>query len=99
MIVSWLILMRLFNPKQITYFKEEMKFKGGDYKQKTIEHILWYCILVLFLMFSVVPAVLIASNCHKNNMLHIAIAFMFSDIYIFNYAVRKFIFKDGFCNV
>jgi hypothetical protein len=104
MIVSWLIFSRIFNPNQIKVFKEERKLKNNtnnkvDYKHKTIENILWFCILLIFLLFNVVPAVLIASNCANNNYLHLIIAFLFSDVYVFNYAIRKFIFRDGYCNV
>lgn len=104
MIVSWLIFNRIFNPNQIKVFQEERKMKNNinnkiDYKHKTIENILWFCILLIFLMFNVVPAVLIASNCANNNIVHLILAFLFSDIYIFNYAIRKFIFRDGYCNI
>ena len=103
MIVSWLIFSRIFNLNQIKVFIEERKFKNNnnnkiDYKHKTIENIL-FCILLIFLLFNVVPAVLIASNCANNNYLHMIIAFLFSDVYVFNYAIRKFIFRDGYCNV
>ena len=71
MIISWLIFNRIFNPNQIKVFKEERRFimnnqnmeNKVDYQHKT-ENILWYCILLIFLMFNVIPAVLIASNCH-----------------------------------
>ena len=104
MIVSWLIFSRIFNPNQIKVFIEERKIKNNtnnkiDYKHKTVENILWFCILLIFLLFNVVPAVLIASNCANNNYLHLIVAFLFSDVYVFNYAIRKFIFRDGYCNV
>lgn len=104
MIISILVISRLFNSKQIKYFKNERLMKNNknnkiDYKHKTIENILWYCILLLLLIFNVVPAVLVASNCANNNILNLIVAFIFSDIYIFNYAIRKFIFRDGYCNV
>ena len=103
MIISLLIFNRIFNPNQIKVFIEERKFKNNnnkiDYKHKTIENILWFCILLIFLLFNVVPAVLIASNCANNNYLHLIVAFLFSDVYVFNYAIRKFIFRDGYCNV
>lgn len=104
MIISWLIFNRIFNPNQIRVFKEERKLKNNinkniDYKHKTIENILWFCILLIFLLFNIVPAVLIASNCANNNYIHLILSFLFSDVYVFNYAIRKFIFKDGYCNV
>ena len=104
MIISILVISRLFNSKQIKSFKNERLMINNtndkiDYKHKTIENILWYCILLLLVLFNVVPAVLIASNCANNNILHIIFAFLFSDVYVFNYSIRKFIFRDGYCNV
>jgi len=99
MLISWLLFTRLFKPNQIKQFKDERKELKNDYKQKTIENILWFCILVIFLMFNVVPAMLIATNCDGGNILRMIVAFLFSDVYVFNYSIRKFIFKDGYCNV
>jgi hypothetical protein len=99
MLVSWLIFTRLFKPDQIKKFKAERKEIQEDYRHKTIENILWYCIILIFLLLNVVPAMLIASNCDGNNVVKLVLAFVFSDIYVFNYTIRKFIFKDGYCNV
>ncbi len=99
MLISWLIFTKLFNPKQINNFKDERKVGKNDYIDKTIENILWYCILLLFLLFNVIPAVLIAFNCNKNNIGHLVLAFLFSDIYVFHYTLRKYVFRDGYCSI
>ena len=99
MLVSWLVFTRLFKPDQIKKFKEEREDVGNDYRHKTIENIVWYSIILIFLLLNVVPAMLIASNCDGNNILRLVLAFVFSDIYVFNYTIRKFIFRDGYCNV
>ena len=98
MLVSWLIFSRLFKPDKISKFKNERQ-DIKDYKTKTIENIIWYSIILIFLLLNVVPAMLIASNCDGNNVVKLVLAFVFSDIYVFNYTIRKFIFKDGYCNV
>lgn len=98
MLVSWLIFTRLFKPDQISKFRGERQ-DIKDYKTKTIENIIWYSIILIFLLLNVVPAMLIASNCDGNNVVRLILAFVFSDIYVFNYAIRKFIFRDGYCNV
>jgi hypothetical protein len=99
MLISWLIFTKLFKPHQIKEFRDERKVNENDYKHTTIENILWYCILLLFLLFNVVPAVLIAFNCNKNNIGHLIISFLFSDIYVFNYTLRKYVFRDGYCSI
>jgi hypothetical protein len=98
MLVSWLIFSRLFKPDKISKFKNERQ-DIKDYKTKTIENIIWYSIILIFLLLNVVPAMLIASNCDGNNIVRLILAFIFSDIYVFNYTIRKFIFRDGYCNV
>jgi hypothetical protein len=99
MLVSWLIFTKLFNPRQIKDFKNERMDNKKDYRQRTIENILWYCILLIFLLFNVVPAMLISTNCDGSNVFRNIIAFLFSDVYVFNYSIRKFIYRDGYCNV
>jgi hypothetical protein len=98
MLVSWLIFTRLFKPDKINKFQNERQ-DIKDYKNKTIENIIWYSIILVFLLLNVVPAMLIASNCDGNNLVRLLLAFVFSDIYVFNYTIRKFIFRDGYCNV
>ena len=49
MLVSWLVFTRLFKPDQIKQFKEERQDIGADYKHKTIENVIWYSIILIFL--------------------------------------------------
>lgn len=102
MLISLLIFTKLFYPNQLKEFRNNIKLNKGDqttYKQQSMLSILWFSVVLLFLMFSVVPAILIASNCTNNNIGHLVLAFLFSDIYVFHYSIRKFIFRDGYCNI
>jgi len=101
-LISLMIFSKLFYPKRLDELRSSLKTDGdnkGLYRQKVILSVLWFSVILLFLMFSVVPAILIASNCTKNNIGHLILAFLFSDIYVFHYSIRKFVFKDGYCNI
>ena len=55
--------------------------------------------MLLILVIGVVPAVLIATRCNPNNTIFYGIvAFLFADIYLFQWAIRKFVMKtEGYC--
>ena len=100
MIVSLLIFTKLFYPHQLKEFKKSIKLNNKEtLKHKSMVGILWFSVVLLFLMFSVVPAMLIASNCSNNNIGHLILAFLFSDVYVFHYSIRKFVFRDGYCDI
>mgnify|MGYP001313150155 CR=1 FL=1 len=98
MLVSWLIFTRLFKPDQINKFKNERQ-DIKDYKTKTIENIIWYSIILIFLLLNVVPAMLISFECNNRSPLHLILAFLFSDIYVLHYTLRKFVLRDNYCNI
>ena len=56
---------------------------------------------ILAVVLAVVPAVLIARQCNPEFKIRYGIlAFLFSDIYIFQWAVRKFIMNEpGYCEM
>lgn len=56
---------------------------------------------ILAVVLAVVPAVLIARQCNPEFKVRYGIlAFFFSDIYIFQWAVRKFIMNEpGYCEM
>ena len=98
MLISFLLFTRLFYPDQLKRIGERLK-TPSEYRDSVILNIVWFCVLIVFLLLNVVPAVLIANVCSKGNILNIIISFLFSDIYIFNYAIRKFVFEDNYCKV
>ena len=102
MLISFLLFTKLFYPRQLVNVQNDINNKLGgklEYKDKVLLNIVWFCILVIFLLLNVVPAVLIANVCNKGNIFNLILSFLFSDIYIFNYAIRKFVFEDNYCNV
>lgn len=101
-LISWMIFSKIFNPKQITGFMDTLKKNSSnrnEYRKTVVLSILWFSIIVLFLILNVVPAILISYECNKGNMFHLILSILFSDIYIFHYTVRKFVFRDNYCKI
>ena len=99
-LVSWLIFNKLFCPEQLKKFSNQLKKENMNRKQyqhSVTLNTLWFCVLCLFLLFNLAPAILIASNCHNNSPIQLVLAFLFSDIYVFHYAIQKFIFNIKKC--
>lgn len=57
--------------------------------------------LTLLLLFTTIPAVLVAVNCNpKNPALYGLIALLFSDLYLLQWSIKKFVFKfDKYCKL
>ena len=92
----------LFYPNQLKRVGDSLKRpinNREDYKDSVILNVVWFSILVVFLLLNVVPAILIANVCSKGDLLNMVIAFLFSDIYVFNYAIRKFVYEDNYCSI
>lgn len=99
-LVSWLIFNKLFCPEQLKKFSNQLKKENmnrKEYQHSVTLNTLWFCVLCLFLLFNIAPAILIASNCHNNSPLQMIVAFLFSDIYVFHYTIQKFIFNIKKC--
>jgi hypothetical protein len=102
MLISWIIFSRLFYPKPLDDFKKSLLVKTHDedtHRKNIIKNILWFCVIMVFLLLNVVPAMLISFECNKNSPLHLILAFIFSDIYVLHYTYRKFVMRDNYCNI
>jgi hypothetical protein len=79
--------------------------KGKEEDKKPSPSLLVSAINIVFFLLAVVlavvPAVLIARQCNPEFKVRYGIlAFFFSDIYIFQWAVRKFIMNEpGYCEM
>ena len=53
------------------------------------------------LIFNIIPAFLLAISCNPDKkIMYGCIALIFSDLYLFQWALRKFIFKENnYCNL
>ena len=101
MLISFLLFTKLFYPVQLKQLRLKNKINNiEDYRSSVILNVVWFSILVVFLLLNVVPAVLIAFNWNKNNIGHLIIAFLFSDIYLLQWSIKKFILKsENYCNI
>jgi hypothetical protein len=108
MFVGYLLFLRMFQPKEIKQFKNSLLLSNkekpnySEYKDSVLRTILNYSIIAIFILLTVVPAVLIATGCNKGVEALVSgiFAFLFSDIYLFNYAFRKFVLKEsGYCKM
>jgi len=101
-LVSFLLFTKIFNPNQINVFKKQLKNNSNDrveYGNGVLLNVLWFSLVLIFLMLNVIPGVLIAKECSKGSILHILLGVLFSDIYVFHYALRKFVYRDNYCKV
>ena len=69
---------------------------------KTINNNIYIIVYIgLLLLFTTIPAVLVAINCNKNNkVLYGLVGFLFSDIYLLQWSIKKLILKsENYCNI
>tara|TARA_Y100000590_G_scaffold401357_1_gene486152 strand:+ start:443 stop:763 length:321 start_codon:yes stop_codon:yes gene_type:complete len=78
--------------------RERENFKSGDDKKASPSLIVNAINIVFFILavvLAVVPAVLVAQRCNPELKVRYGIlAFFFSDIYIFQWAIRKFVMNE-----
>jgi hypothetical protein len=50
--------------------------------------------MIIILLVTTIPAVLVATNCNKDSkVLYGIVAFLFSDIYLLQWSIKKFVLK------
>ena len=83
--------------------REDFKNNSKDEKEKssTVISVLGWLFLLINIVLVVVPAILIARQCNPELKIRYSIlAFFFADIYIFQWAVRKFIIHEpNYCEM
>ena len=97
MFLSTIILL-LNNNKINENFKHTINFNSSNIIHNNI-YILTY--ITIILLFTTIPAVLVATNCNPNNpLLYGILAFIFSDIYLLQWSIKKFIFRfNNYCKL
>lgn len=90
--IYYLVAQKLLNNS------ESENFKSGNDKKASPSLIVSAISIVFFILavvFAVVPAVLVARQCNPEFKVRYGIlAFFFSDIYIFQWAIRKFVMNE-----
>ena len=50
--------------------------------------------MIILILITTIPAVLVATNCNKDSkVLYGLLAFLFSDIYLLQWSIKKFVLK------
>ena len=101
-LVGTLLASKLADTSKLETFKSSMKIKDNNvttdvYNKSVLNSSLSFIILTVLILINVIPALLIAYNCSKSNMskgINMGLAFLFSDIYLFYYTMRKYVYKD-----
>jgi hypothetical protein len=77
-------------------------FINIDDNIKTISNNIYIIICIgILLLFTTVPAVLVAINCNRDaKLLYGIIGFFFSDIYLLQWSIKKFIINEkDYCKI
>tara|TARA_B100001093_G_scaffold519675_2_gene609791 strand:- start:1060 stop:1356 length:297 start_codon:yes stop_codon:yes gene_type:complete len=86
-----LALLNLTRRKTLESFET---FFEGDLDKMLLNNIYTMVYMVLLLLVTTIPAVLVAINCNKDRPILFGIlAFLFSDIYLLQWAIKKFVIK------
>ena len=102
--VGYLLFLKLFKPNDIKEIVDNIKLttkSSESYGSKVMKSFVSFAFICILVLLTVVPAVIIAVSCNKGTQAILSgiVAFFFSDIYLFNYALRKFVYNEkGYCN-
>jgi hypothetical protein len=102
MLVSYFTGMKVINPNKIENFKKSLSVNNArTYQESVVSNVLTFTFLIVLILISVVPAITIAVNCNRGMLrtsLITVFAFFLSDIYLCNYAIRRYWLKEpGYC--
>ena len=103
--VGYLFFLKMFSPMQVKQFRNNISLSSSNddnYRKSVMRAVINWSLIAVFVLLTVIPAVLIANGCNSgyNKYIHVIIAFLFSDVYLFYYAYSKFVLKTpGFCQI
>ena len=93
-----MLLLYLKSGLNLASGKEEFKGKKEDQEDNSPNVIvvaIGWLLVIIGIIFAVVPAILIARQCNPELKVSYSIlAFFFADIYIFQWAIRKFLLNE-----
>ena len=92
------LIMIMNNRKILENFKNIL----DNNKEKIIfDNVYIISFMTLLLIVTTIPAVLVAIHCNKTKPIRFGIlAFLFSDIYLLQWSIKKFVIKTpGYCNI
>ena len=91
MSVFSLALVKLITQRKLERFKT---FFDGDLDKIFRDNLYTMMYMIILILITTIPAVLIATNCNKDSkVLYGIVAFLFSDIYLLQWSIKKFVLK------
>ena len=102
MLVSYFTGMKVVNPNKIENFKRSLSVNNAKtYEESVVNNVLTFTFLTILILISVVPSITIAVSCNRGfirTSFVVLFAFFLSDIYLCNYAIRRYWLKEpGYC--
>lgn len=107
-LVSAMIFSKKFLKNYIEDFKEQFQVSSdvneSEFREKGHLTVSAFIFLLFIVVINVLPAVIISLHCASKDTsftryLYPIVAFLFSDVYMLAFVIRKFILKDNsFCN-
>lgn len=89
-----IISLTIFNLLRWKTLESFKTYELGDINQMIRNNIYTMTYITLLLLVTTIPAVLVAINCNKQNQIGYGIlSFFLSDIYLLQWAIKKFIMK------
>jgi len=108
-LVSALLATKLTSNSTIENFKDSMildnknEISRNDYNKMVTNSSVNFILICVIILVNIVPALLIAYHCSKTTtekVITMIIALLFSDFYIFYFAIRKYFYQDKkLCNM
>ena len=106
-LISGMMFAKNFMKKDIENFSNQFRVKSNDnlseYRRKSTMTNLSFVSMLFLLTISIIPALILSYHCTLKNTtlmkaLHMTLAFLFSDVYVFIFVVYKFLLKNNkFC--
>ena len=92
-----IISLTIFNLLRWKTLESFKTYELGDINQMIRNNFYTMTYITLLLLVTTIPAVLVAINCNKHNQIGYGIlAFLLSDIYLLQWAIKKFIMKKTY---
>tara|TARA_B100001057_G_C22854191_1_gene952115 strand:- start:1451 stop:1747 length:297 start_codon:yes stop_codon:yes gene_type:complete len=89
-----LLSLAIFNLSRKRALESFRTFLEGNPDEILRDNIYTMLYMIILLLVTTIPAVLVATNCNKNNqVLYGILAFLFSDIYLLQWSIKKFVIK------
>jgi hypothetical protein len=91
MSVLSLAILNMTRRKTLESFKT---FLEGNHDNILRDNLYTMIYMILLILVTTIPAVLVATNCNKDSkVLYGILAFLFSDIYLLQWSIKKFVLK------